>query len=219
MIANLDPFSPPLIGDMDSGHRGPIKTTRTIEKYIRAGVASAHLEDQVLTKRCGQLSGKKVVAQDEYLAQIPAAHAARTRLRSDVVLIARTDALQTLGYGGCTARLRTARSEGADAGLLEGFASKEQLAQVVKNLAPWPLLLNAVKNGKSPVITIDEARERGFRIIIFNFLDAGAGIYYHSPEVVPIENQGIVGTPADIAPVKLLETVGRHGICIFSNVY
>ena len=71
---------------------------RTVEQYIRAGVAGAHLEDQILQKRCGHLSGKKVVSRDEYLQRVRAAHAARERLQSDFVLIARTDALQALGY-------------------------------------------------------------------------------------------------------------------------
>lgn len=74
--------------------------------------------------------------QDEYISRIRAAHAARVRLQSDFVLIARTDALQSLGYDECIARLRAAREEGADVGLLEGFSSKEQAAQAVKDLAP-----------------------------------------------------------------------------------
>ena len=126
---------------------------RTVEHYIRSGVAGAHLEDQILTKRCGHLSGKKVVSQAEYLTRIRAAVAAKRRLRSDFVLIARTDALQPLGYDECIARLRAARDAGADVGLLEGFTSKAQAAQAVRDLAPWPLLLNSVENGASPVIT------------------------------------------------------------------
>jgi 2-methylisocitrate lyase-like PEP mutase family enzyme len=42
---------------------------RTVEHYIRSGVAGAHLEDQILTKRCGHLSGKKVVPREEYSKQ------------------------------------------------------------------------------------------------------------------------------------------------------
>jgi 2-methylisocitrate lyase-like PEP mutase family enzyme len=95
-------------------------------------------------KRCGHLSGKKVVPREEYLARIRAAHAARVRLQSDFVIIPRTDALEELCYDVCIARLRAAREEGADIGLLEGFASKEQAAQAIKDLTPWLLLLNSV---------------------------------------------------------------------------
>ncbi|KAI1402830.1 oxaloacetate Acetylhydrolase [Hypoxylon fuscum] len=218
MIANLDPFGPPLIADMDTGYGGPIMVARTVEQYIRAGVAGAHLEDQVLTKRCGHLSGKRVVPQDEYISRIRAAHAARVRLQSDFVLIARTDALQSLGYDECIARLRAAREEGADVGLLEGFSSKEQAAQAVKDLAPWPLLLNSVENGKSPVITVDEAHTMGFRIMIFSFATLAPAYVAIRDTLTRLKNEGVVGTPKHITPVKLFEVCGlEHSMAVDMN--
>lgn len=148
---------------------GPNTIALAVRQYIRANVAGFHIEDQVLTKRCGHLSGKRVVSADVYLSRIRAAKAAKDKAHSDIVLIARTDANQQLGYDECIARLRAARALGADVGLLEGFKSKEQAAQAVKDLAPWPLLLNIVENGHSPLITVEEAREMGFRIMIFSF--------------------------------------------------
>ncbi|KAI1502109.1 putative carboxyphosphonoenolpyruvate phosphonomutase [Biscogniauxia marginata] len=218
MIANLDPFGPPLIADMDTGYGGPIMVARTVEQYIRAGVAGAHLEDQVLTKRCGHLSGKKVVPRDEYISRIRAAHAARVRLQSDFVLIARTDALQTLGYDECIARLREAREEGADVGLLEGFTSKEQAAQAVRDLAPWPLLLNSVENGKSPTITVGEARKMGFRIMIFSFATLAPAYMAIRDTLTRLKTEGIVGTPDNITPVKLFEVCGlKHSMSVDIN--
>lgn len=218
MIANLDPFGPPLIADMDTGYGGPIMAARTVEQYIRAGVAGAHLEDQVLMKRCGHLSGKKVVPREEYLARIRAAHAARVRLQSDFVLIARTDALQSLGYDECISRLRAAREEGADVGLLEGFTSKEQARQAVKDLAPWPLLLNSVENGKSPTITVDEARDMGFRIMIFSFATLAPAYIAIRETLLRLKNQGVVGTPENITPVKLFEVCGlKHSMAVDMN--
>ncbi|KAI2635259.1 putative carboxyphosphonoenolpyruvate phosphonomutase [Xylaria nigripes] len=215
MIANLDPFGPPLIADMDTGYGGPIMAARTVEQYIRSGVAGAHLEDQVLMKRCGHLGGKKVVPAEEYIARIRAAHGARVRFQSDFVLIARTDALQSLGYDECIRRLRMARDEGADVGLLEGFTSKEQAAQAVKDLAPWPLLLNSVENGKSPLITVDEARKMGFRIMIFSFASIAPAYIAIRDTLLRLKNQGVVGTPPDITPVKLFEICGlKHSMAV-----
>ncbi|KAK6835083.1 Isocitrate lyase/phosphorylmutase [Apiospora arundinis] len=208
MIANLDPWGPPLIADMDTGYGGPIMVARTVEQYIRSGVAGAHLEDQILTKRCGHLSGKKVVPREEFLMRIRAAHTARVRLQSDFVLIARTDALQSLGYDECIARLRAARAEGADVGLLEGFTSKAQAAQAVLDLAPWPLLLNSVENGKSPVISTDEAREMGFRIVIFSFATLAPAYAAIRKTLVRLKTHGVIGTPKNITPVKLFEVCG-----------
>ncbi|PFH59815.1 hypothetical protein XA68_11863 [Ophiocordyceps unilateralis] len=215
MIANLDPFGPPLIADMDTGYGGPIMAARTVEQYIRSGVAGAHLEDQVLTKRCGHLAGKKVVPREEYYTRIRAAHAARVRLRSDFVLIARTDALQTLGYDECIERLRAARDLGADVGLLEGFQSKEQAAQAVRDLAPWPLLLNSVENGASPTITVDEARQMGFRIIIFSFACLAPAYRAIRDTLTLLKTKGVVGTPKDLTPVRLFEVCGlKHSVSV-----
>ena len=169
--------------------------------------------------------------REEYLSRIRAAHAARVKLQSDFVLIARTDALQTLGYDECISRLRAARDEGADVGQLEGFATKSQAAQAVKDrtlspyaslihpydallltlymtVAPWPLLLNSVENGKSPVITVDEAREMGFRIIIFSFATLAPAYAAIRQTLSLLKTKGIVGTPEDITPVKLFQVCG-----------
>lgn len=153
--------------------------------------------------------------RDEYISRIRAAHAARVRLRSDFVLIARTDALQALGYDECIARLREAREVGADVGLLEGFSSKEQAAQAVKDLAPWPLLLNSVENGKSPVITVDEAHKMGFRIMIFSFATLAPAYVAIRETLTRLKNEGIVGTPKHITPVKLFEVCGlEHSMTV-----
>lgn len=208
MIANLDPYGPPLIADMDTGYGGPIIVARTISEYIRAGVAGAHLEDQVLTKRCGHLGGKKVVPRDEYFARLRAAKSARDALHSDFVLIARTDALQTLGYDECLARLQTARDLGFDVGLLEGFESKEQARACVKELAPWPVLLNMVENGVTPLITVDEAREMGFRIMIFSFATICPAYLAIKETLERLRDKGVVGTPKDLSPKTLFEVCG-----------
>ncbi|KAL8643459.1 MAG: hypothetical protein Q9226_008357, partial [Calogaya cf. arnoldii] len=153
MIANLNSHQFELIADMDTGYGGPVTITQTVYQYIRANVAAFHIEDQVLTKRCGHLSGKKVVTNDIYLSRIRAARAAIDHEKADIQLIARTDANQQLGYEECMVRLKAARDCGADVGLLEGFKTKEEAARAVKELAPWPLLLNIVENGHSPLIT------------------------------------------------------------------
>lgn len=192
---------------------GPIMVARTVEHYIRSGVAGAHLEDQILTKRCGHLSGKRVVSREEYLTRIRAAVAAKRRLKSDFILIARTDALQSLGYEECIGRLKEARAAGADVGLLEGFQSKEQAASAVAELAPWPLLLNSVENGHSPLITVEEAEKMGFRIMIFSFATLAPAYAAIRETLLRLKNTGVVGTPGGITPVKLFEVCGlKHAM-------
>lgn len=140
---------------------------RTTEQYIQAGVAGFHLEDQVVNKRCGHLRNKEIVDEDLYLSRIRAAVNARTKAGRDIVIIARTDALQTFGYDAAVSRLQKAIKIGADVAFLEGVTSKEQAKKACADLAPTPVLLNMVDGGATPHFTAAEAKETGFKIIIY----------------------------------------------------
>ena len=172
-------------------------------------MAGFHIEDQVLTKRCGHLAGKQVVSQDVYFSRIKAAKAAKDKARSDIVLIARTDANQQHGYDECLTRLRAARDLGADAGLLEGFKSKEEARRAVQDLAPWPLLLNIVENGHSPLITVDEARDMGFRIMIFSFGALVPAYLAIKGAFERLMNEGVTGVHETvISPKSIFDVCG-----------
>lgn len=170
MIASLD-RTVPVIADADTGYGGPVMVARTVKSYISAGVAGMHLEDQVLAKRCGHLLGKELVSREEYYARIKAAVMARDEERAttggDVVLIARTDALQSLGFDEAMERLKKCIELGADVAFLEGITSKEDGKRACEMLKGTPVLLNMVPGGVTPDMTVDEAREIGYRIIIY----------------------------------------------------
>jgi 2-methylisocitrate lyase-like PEP mutase family enzyme len=136
MIANLD-RKVPLIADADTGYggmydivhvlsdilliiKGSLMVGRTTQQYIQAGVAAFHLEDQVVNKRCGHLRNKELVDEEVYLTHIRAAVNARAQSDSDILIIARTDALQSLGYDAAVSRLKVAIAVGADIAFLEG---------------------------------------------------------------------------------------------------
>lgn len=126
MIANIDPKTP-LIADADTGYGTAVNVGRTVERYIAAGVAGFHLEDQVVTKKCGHLKGKECVGLTEYLTRIRAAVEVRQRRDSDIVIIARTDSLATHGFDEALGRLKAAVKCGADAVFLEAITTNEQL--------------------------------------------------------------------------------------------
>lgn len=181
---------------------------QSVKQYIRAGVAGFHIEDQVQNKRCGHLKGKRVVSREEFYVRIRAAKGAKDAMHSDIVLIARTDALQLHGYEECIERLKVARELGADVGLLEGFTSKSMATQAVQDLAGWPLLLNMVENGATPIITTSEAREMGFRIMIFSFASIAPAYTAIKATLERLKEQGVVGTPKDLTPLRLFEMCG-----------
>jgi len=88
---------PPVIVDMDAGYGNIFNVARTTELYVNAGVAAAHIEDQVLPKRCGHIGGKALVAADEMVGKLRMARAVADDLGDhDFVLIARTDGLSAV---------------------------------------------------------------------------------------------------------------------------
>ncbi|KAL8898782.1 MAG: hypothetical protein Q9207_006532 [Kuettlingeria erythrocarpa] len=219
MISNLDPHHHEVIADMDTGYGGPVTIAQTVNQYIRANVAAFHIEDQVLTKRCGHLSGKKVVTNEVYLSRIRAARAAIDHAQADIQLIARTDANQQLGYDECIVRLKAARECGADVGLLEGFRSHEEAARAVKDLAPWPLLLNIVENGHSPLITVDQAQEMGFRIMIFSFAGLAPAYMAMTAAYEKLRREGITGIQGTgVGPKVLFDVCGlKDAVAVDTN--
>src|SRR5947207_15924884 len=88
---------PPLIVDMDGGYGNIFNVQRTTELYVNAGVAAAHIEDQVIPKRCGHIGGKALIAATEMIGKPRMARAVAEDLgNADFVVIARTDGLSAI---------------------------------------------------------------------------------------------------------------------------
>jgi 2-methylisocitrate lyase-like PEP mutase family enzyme len=129
MIANID-RGVPLIADADTGYGGSLMVGRTTAQYITAGVAGFHLEDQVLNKRCGHLAGKEIVSEELYLSRIRAAVNMRKQMGSDIVIIARTDALQSHGIEDAIQRVKKAVEIGADVAMVEALHTMDEVKLV-----------------------------------------------------------------------------------------
>ena len=168
MIANLD-RSVPLIADADTGYGSTINVGRTVAQYMSAGVAALHLEDQVVNKRCGHLAGKQLVSKEDYLSRIRAAVNMRRKIGSDIVIIARTDALQSLGFEEALDRLKAAVEIGADVAFLEAIRTRKQAVQVCETFARTgtPVMYGMVQGTNVPHFTVQEAKDIGFKIIVY----------------------------------------------------
>ena len=90
-----DVCSLPLLVDVDTGFGGAFNIARTVKSLIKFGAGAMHIEDQVLSKRCGHRPGKEIVSKDEMVDRIKAAADARTD--PGFVIMARTDALAVEG--------------------------------------------------------------------------------------------------------------------------
>jgi len=154
----------PLLCDADTGFGEAINVERTVRLIERAGAAGLHLEDQVLPKRCGHLSGKALIEPEAMAAKVRAAVAARRDPR--FVVVARTDARSAEGFDRAVDRARLYLEAGADMIFPEALESIDEFARFARAV-PAPLLANMTEFGRGPLLTLDELGALGYRAALY----------------------------------------------------
>jgi 2,3-dimethylmalate lyase len=162
MVANARAISQsvnvPVICDADTGYGNPLNVWRTVREYEDAGAAALHIEDQVFPKRCGFLAGKQVIASDAMVPKVRAACDARRD--RNLVIIARTDALQVNGWDDVVRRARAYRAAGADLVFVDGIKTLDDLKRYAEKLGDLPLIYNG------DLLPIDELKKYPFKVTI-----------------------------------------------------
>jgi methylisocitrate lyase len=154
----------PAIVDADTGFGGAENVERTIRELEAAGVAGCHIEDQEFPKRCGHLAGKSIVDLEEMVGKIKAAVAARRD--PDFMIIARTDARAVEDFDRAVERAGEYLAAGADAIFPEALQSADEFRDFAKEIAV-PLLANMTEFGKSPLLSVKDLSDFGYRMVIF----------------------------------------------------
>jgi 2,3-dimethylmalate lyase len=153
----------PVIVDADTGYGNAVNVLRTVRELQDAGASGVFLEDQVWPKKCGHMSGKRVVDTEEHAAKIRAAVDGRGE--RDLFVVARTDARQPLGLDAAIERCLAYKEAGADALFVEAPQSVEELERVAEAL-PGPLVANMIERGATPHLTRSELRDLGYALIV-----------------------------------------------------
>lgn len=154
----------PLISDADTGFGEALNVERTVQQFEAAGVAGLHLEDQVMPKRCGHLSGKKLVSLEEMAAKVRAA--AGSRRNRDFVIIARTDARGVTDMKDAIQRAIAYREAGADVIFVEALKSEAEFAEFAREV-PGPLLANMTEFGQTPLMDVSTLSRLGYQLVIY----------------------------------------------------
>lgn len=153
----------PLIVDCDTGYGDVANVRRTIHGLEALGVAAVQIEDQAWPKRCGHMDNKIIEPEDVALRKLEAAIKAR---RSDLVVIARTDARGPYGIEVALDRCHKFRDLGADVLFVDGPESNEELDIITRELK-GPLMVNMSESGKTPISPAADLEKMGFSIVIF----------------------------------------------------
>ncbi len=154
----------PAIIDADTGFGEPMNVARTIQTLENAGLAGAHIEDQVNPKRCGHLDGKSVVDEDTATKRIRSAVDAR---RDDnFVIIARTDIRAVDGLEAAQRRVQALVDAGADVVFPEAMRTLEEFA-AIREVVDVPVMANMTEFGKSDLFSVEQLRSVGINMVIW----------------------------------------------------
>jgi methylisocitrate lyase len=154
----------PVIVDADTGFGESLNVERTIVELEAAGAAAIQLEDQVLPKRCGHLSGKSIVDIEAMCAKLRAAASAKSD--PDTVIIARTDARGVTNLDDALARARAYVAAGADWIFPEALATPDEFERFAREIEA-PLIANMTEFGKSPLLTLDDLAGMGYSAVLY----------------------------------------------------
>lgn len=182
-----DRVSIPVVADGDTGHGDIANVMRTVTEFENAGASGILLEDQVAPKRCGHFAGKDVISTDHMVLKLKSA--LKARHDPDFVIIARTDARQVNGLDDAIDRVNRYGDAGADCVFIEAPMSLGEL-EIIPNKVRYPLLVNMLTGGDTPIVPLNNLRQLGYKIAVF-----------------PIESIMVTMT----AVKKLAETLLREG--------
>ena len=152
----------PLIVDGDTGYGEALNVMRLVRDLEDAGAAAVQLEDQILPKKCGHLSDKRLVEPEAMAAKIAAAAKSRRHLR----IIARTDAIASEGLDAAISRAQLYRAAGADMIFPEALIDAEDMARFTAAVSA-PMLANMTEFGKTPYLTAAQFQDLGFDLVIW----------------------------------------------------
>jgi methylisocitrate lyase len=154
----------PVITDIDTGYGNAVNLYRTVREFGRAGVAAVQIEDQVIPKKCGHFTGKQIIPCDEAVLKIKAAVEARGD--SNLVIIARTDAIAVEGFDEAMRRAKAYYEAGAEVLFVEAPRSREQMEAIGGQL-PGVKIANIVEGGHTPIVPANDLKAMGFRLAIY----------------------------------------------------
>lgn len=154
----------PLLVDADTGWGHSLVIARTVRCFTKAGAAALHIEDQQAAKRCGHRPGKAIVSTAEMVDRVRACVDARTD--SSFVIMARTDALAVEGLDAAIERCCRYVEAGADMIFAEAITDPDEYRRFTQSI-PAPVLGNMTEFGKSPLMSVDELRQVGVRLVLY----------------------------------------------------
>jgi len=152
----------PIIVDVDVGFGEVLNVAKTAKTMQEVKAAAIQIEDQELPKKCGHLSGKRVIEPQRMVQKIKAAK----KVANNLLIVARTDAKAVNGLKDAIDRANIYVEAGADIIFPEALETKEEFKEFALHVKV-PLLANMTEFGKTPYISLQEFKDLGYKIVIY----------------------------------------------------
>ncbi|GGI25703.1 2,3-dimethylmalate lyase (plasmid) [Bradyrhizobium sp. CCBAU 53351] len=188
----------PFITDGDDGY-GDIKSVvRMIRAYEALGVGAVILEDQARpSKQPGDNPAPAVVAMAEFETKLRAAVDARSS--GDMLIIARTDSLTTLGLDGALKRAERSLAAGADGVFIPGLKAHDDLVTVGSAFRGKHQLLALTEDGKAQLPRAQDLFVMGYDLIAYP-----SYLMLRTTEAMASALAGLLLSTADGSPLPAL---------------
>lgn len=156
----------PALVDCDDGYGDAKNVTHTVATFAERGIPAIFIEDQQAPKRCGHMSGKKVVPTADMVQKVRAAAAAKRG--TNLFFLARTDAVEPNGLEDAIERGKRYLGAGADGIYVEGLADLAQLERTGQAFHDVPLATTILeRGGKTPCLPPEDLRALGFDMLLY----------------------------------------------------
>lgn len=158
-----DAVSIPIISDADTGYGNPINVYRTVREFEKSGVSAIHIEDQEWPKKCGYMSGKRVITTEDMIGKIKSALDSRSS--DDFLIIARTDSLAVYGIDDAIERANLYADAGADLVYIDGVQTIEHLKRIPAQVNSKPNMVNL--GPLTPNMSAAELKQMGYSVALY----------------------------------------------------
>jgi 2-methylisocitrate lyase-like PEP mutase family enzyme len=198
----------PVLADAGAGFGEPLHTMRTVREFIHAGIAGAHIEDQLFPKRAHYHKyAAHVIPRKDFADKIRLACRQRDRTDKDFVIIARSDSCRFEGLEEAVGRVNLAAEQGADMGMIfpRDLAELQQAPKLSK--IPLVYVVSRGNRDNRPVATAAQLADMGYKIALDALLQLLVSFHFNKRALEELKATG------DFTGLSHEECVtARHGI-------
>ena len=152
------------MADGDTGYGNEINVQRTVRAIAKAGACAVLIEDKAYPRSLGHQGAKVVVGRAA--AKRRCAAAAEACRDAGILLLARTDAISSLGRGEALARISDFAEAGADMVYLDSPATLDDIRDSVRAAGGKPAISVHFQAAKHALPTHAELEDAGVKLVI-----------------------------------------------------